>query len=148
MDRLGDVFGDPSGVQAFGPPLRHRRDRAQLVQILDGSPVALPHPGSSRHDDHGHAGGVRLGDPGQRVGQPRARRDAGRRGPPRGQGPPLGHEHRVLLVACVDEPKALPPGSLEQGEVVASGEGEQDLDARVQQRSRRERSTLVHGAGV
>ena len=47
-----------------------------------------------------------------------------------------------------DEPKALPPGSLEQGEVVASGEGEQDLDARVQQRSRRERSPLVHGAGV
>ena len=45
----------------------------------------------------------------------------------------------VAVVVVVD---AVP------GHRPVDAEGEQDLDARVQQRSRRERSPLVHGAGV
>ncbi len=134
--------------QAFGAPLRHRPDQGELVEVLDrpAPPLGEPGPPGDHHD--GHAGGVGLDDAGDGVGQARARGDRGRGGRPGGQGPPLGHQHGVLLVPGVDDGQALEPGAFEQREDVAAGEPEDRPHPRLGEGARREDAAVlgaVHG---
>ncbi len=79
--------------------------------------------------DHGHVLQVGVDHPGEGVGETGAGGDQAHPGLAREDGPGVGHHHRGLLVAHVDDPDVVVQAPVEDGRDVSAREGEDGVYA-------------------
>ena len=128
-ERLGDHLRNAPYVRHHPRLLGGGKRHSDLVDLLHRSASQL-RQGSGAADRQQRALRVHgVAEAGDSVGEARGgvHRDAWAAGNP---APRVGHVHRALLVAGVDEPEAHVVHDVEQRQDVVAGEGEHGVDAR------------------
>ena len=114
--------------------LGRRLRQAHLVDLLHDAAVVMAQVCRAGDVEHRALGGEGVDQPGQGVGVPRRGEGAHAR-PPGHARPCVGHVHRGLLVAAVDQPEALVGQQVEQGQDVVAREREHGVHALQAQRA-------------
>ena len=128
-ERLGDHLRNAPYVRHHPRALRRRKRHADLVDLLHRSASQLRQRGGAADRQQRTLRVHGVAETGDGVGETRGgvHRDAGAVGNP---APRVGHVHRALLVAGVDEPEAHVVHDVEHRQDVVAGEGEYRVDAR------------------
>jgi len=123
------VLGYPMRLATSPRPLDHRFDHALLVHILQGALVKVAQGYHAADDHDGDVLHIGSDHAGEGIGEPGTRGDQAYPGLALENRPGVGHHHRGLLVAHVDDPDIIVQAPIEDGSDMPTREGENGVYA-------------------